>query len=131
LPEVGRWQEEYAHQLTLSLISRSEVEENETKAQEHSLKNVLPQKDWEISSSCEVGGPPSAVLIGPEGKVGSPVARGIHRSGWNRNSANFAFHDFYEAELPLYGILRSSDAGSCIAPALVEDLAVLLRLVLR
>jgi hypothetical protein len=45
LPEVGRWQEEHAHQLTLSLISRSEVEENETKAQEHSLKNVLPQKD--------------------------------------------------------------------------------------
>src|SRR5215207_1165930 len=31
----------------------------------------------------------------------------IHRSAWNRNSANFAFHDFYEVELPLDGVLRS------------------------
>src|SRR5215217_1832153 len=51
LPEVGRWQEEHAHKLTLSLISRGEVEENKTKAQEHALKNVVLQKDWEVSAS--------------------------------------------------------------------------------
>src|SRR4029453_13474422 len=32
LPEVGRWQEEHAQKETLSLISRGEAEENETKA---------------------------------------------------------------------------------------------------
>ena len=49
LPEVGRWQEEHAQKLTLSLVSRGEVEENKTKAQEHGLRNVLLQKDWEVS----------------------------------------------------------------------------------
>jgi peroxiredoxin len=76
LPEVGRWQEEHAHKLTLSLVSRGEVEENKTKAQEHALSNVLVQKDWEVSDSYEVRGTPSAVLISPEGKVASPVAGG-------------------------------------------------------
>src|SRR4029450_11056678 len=39
LPDVGRWQEEHAQKLTLALISRGTVEENETKAQEHALEN--------------------------------------------------------------------------------------------
>jgi thiol-disulfide isomerase/thioredoxin len=76
LPEVGRWQEEHAHELTLALVSRGEVEENKTKAQEHALKNVLLQNDWEVSDSYEVRGTPSAVLISPDGKVASPVAGG-------------------------------------------------------
>ena len=76
LPEVGRWQEEHAQKFTLSLVSRGEVEENKTKAQEHALKNVVLQKDWEVSESYEVRGTPSAVLISPEGKISSPVAGG-------------------------------------------------------
>ena len=77
LPDVGRWQVEHAQKLTLALISRGEVEENKTKAQEHGLKNVLLQDDWEVSESYEVRGTPSAVLISPDGKVGSPVAGGV------------------------------------------------------
>jgi peroxiredoxin/uncharacterized membrane protein YphA (DoxX/SURF4 family) len=76
LPEVGRWQEEHANKLTLALISRGEVEENKTKAQEHGLRNVLLQKDWEVSESYEVRGTPSAVLISSDGKVATPVAGG-------------------------------------------------------
>jgi thiol-disulfide isomerase/thioredoxin len=76
LPDVGRWQEEHAQKLTLSLLSRGEVGENETKAAEHGLTNVLLQKDWEVSESYEVRGTPSAVLIGTDGKVASPVAGG-------------------------------------------------------
>jgi peroxiredoxin/uncharacterized membrane protein YphA (DoxX/SURF4 family) len=76
LPEVGRWQEEHAQKLTLALISRGEVEENKTKASEHGLRNVLLQKDWEVSEAYEVRGTPSAVLIAPDGMVASPVAGG-------------------------------------------------------
>src|SRR5215213_177999 len=76
LPEVGRWQEEHAQKLTLSLISRGEVEENKTKASEHGLTNVLLQEDWEVSASYEVRGTPSAVLIDTDGKIASPVAGG-------------------------------------------------------
>jgi peroxiredoxin len=77
LPEVGHWQEEHAQKLTLSLISRGEVEENKTKAQEHGLTNVLLQEDWEVSESYQVRGTPSAVLIGTDGKIASPVAGGV------------------------------------------------------
>jgi peroxiredoxin len=76
LPDVGRWQEEHANKLTLSLVSRGEVEENKTKAQEHALKNVVLQKEWEVSESYEVRGTPSALLISPDGKIASPVAGG-------------------------------------------------------
>jgi peroxiredoxin len=76
LPEVGSWQEEHPQKLTLTLISRGEVEENKTKASEHALKNVLLQEDWEISESYEVSGTPSAVLVSADGKVASPVAGG-------------------------------------------------------
>jgi peroxiredoxin len=76
LPEVGRWQEEHAHKLTLSLISRGDLEENKTKAQEHGLTNVLLQKDWEVSESYEIRGTPSAVFVSADGKVASPVAGG-------------------------------------------------------
>jgi peroxiredoxin len=76
LPEVGRWQEEHAQKLSLALVSRGEVEENKTKGSEHGLKNVLLQKDWEVSESYEVRGTPSAVLIAPDGKVASPVTGG-------------------------------------------------------
>jgi peroxiredoxin len=76
LPEVGRWQEEHAQKLTLALVSRGEMEQNKTKAQEHALKNVVLQKEWEVSESYEVWGTPSAVLVSADGKVASPVAGG-------------------------------------------------------
>jgi thiol-disulfide isomerase/thioredoxin len=76
LPDVGRWQEEHSQKLTLALISRGAVEENKTKASEHSLSNVLLQNDWEVSESFEIRGTPSAVLISPDGKIASPVAGG-------------------------------------------------------
>src|SRR5919112_3715379 len=77
LPEVGRWQEEHQEKLTLALISRGDPDENKTKAQEHALRNVVLQKDWEVSESYEVRDTPSAVLVSPDGKVASPVAGGV------------------------------------------------------
>src|SRR5919107_266725 len=76
LPEVGRWQEEHQEKLTLALISRGDPDENKTKAQEHALRKVVLQKDWEVSESYEVRGTPSAVLVSPEGKISSPMAGG-------------------------------------------------------
>jgi hypothetical protein len=77
LPEVGRWQEEHAGKISLAIVSLGEVGENNTRASEHDLSNVLLQKDWEVSTSYEVRGTPSAVLIAPNGEVASPVAGGV------------------------------------------------------
>jgi peroxiredoxin len=76
LPEIGHWQQEHAQKLTLAFVSRGEVQENKTKASEHGLRNVLVQKDREVSEAYEAGGTPSAVLIGREGKIATPVAGG-------------------------------------------------------
>ena len=77
LPEVGRWQEKYQGKLTVALMSGGDSEENRVKAQEHGLRNVLLQEDWEIADTYRVGGTPSAVLVGAEGTIASPVAGGV------------------------------------------------------
>jgi len=76
LPEIGRWQKEHAEKLTISLISRGTPEENKSKSQEHGLTQVLLQKDREVSEAYEVRGTPSALMVRPDGTVGSPVAGG-------------------------------------------------------
>ena len=76
LPEIGRWQQEHVEKLTVSLISRGTPEENRTKSAEHGLSSVLLQGDWEISEAYQVEGTPSAVIVEPDGKIGSPLAAG-------------------------------------------------------
>jgi methylamine dehydrogenase accessory protein MauD len=76
LPEVGRWQHERPEEIAVSLISRGEPEENRTQADEHGLSNVLLQEDWEVSEAYRVVGTPSAILVLPDGSVGSHLAVG-------------------------------------------------------
>ena len=76
LPDVGRWQEEHSEKLTVALVSRGDPDENATKASEHELINVLLQADWEISEAYGVEATPSAVLVEPDGTIGSPVIEG-------------------------------------------------------
>jgi thiol-disulfide isomerase/thioredoxin/uncharacterized membrane protein YphA (DoxX/SURF4 family) len=76
LPEVGRWQHEHGRKLAITLVSRGDTEENRAKTQEHGLKDVLLQEDWEASEGFRVRGTPSAVLVSLDGTIGSPVAGG-------------------------------------------------------
>ncbi|MDQ3964943.1 MAG: peroxiredoxin family protein, partial [Actinomycetota bacterium] len=76
LPEIGRWQQEHAEKLTVSLISRDNPEENRAKAAEHGLQHVLLQEDREVSEAYQAYGTPSAVLVQPDGTIGSPVVGG-------------------------------------------------------
>jgi peroxiredoxin/uncharacterized membrane protein YphA (DoxX/SURF4 family) len=76
LPEIRRWQRDYAEKLTISLISRGTVEENRAKSLEQGLRGVLLQNDWEVAKSYQAPGTPSAVMIMPDGTIGSPVTSG-------------------------------------------------------
>jgi hypothetical protein len=76
LPEIGRWQHRHAEKLTISLIRRGTPEENRTKSSERGVISVLLQEDWEVSEAYQVNGIPSAVLVNPEGTIGSPLAAG-------------------------------------------------------
>jgi thiol-disulfide isomerase/thioredoxin len=76
LPKIGRWQEEHSEKLSIALISRGSVDENKAKTSEHGLTKVLLQKDWEVSEAYEIRGTPSALVVRPDGTVGSPIAGG-------------------------------------------------------
>jgi peroxiredoxin len=76
LPEVGRWQHEYAEKLTISLVGRGSAEENSAEISEHGIDNVLLQEDWEVADAYGVDGTPSAVVVSPEGTIGSFLAQG-------------------------------------------------------
>ena len=79
LPEVGRWQRERVEELTISLISRGEPEENRAQADEHGLRNVALQENSEVSESYGIWGTPSAVLVSPDGKINSHLAAGVEQ----------------------------------------------------
>jgi peroxiredoxin/uncharacterized membrane protein YphA (DoxX/SURF4 family) len=75
MPDVGRWQREYADRLSIVPISRGALETNRAKAAEHQLRNFLLQVDEETSSLYQAEGTPTAVLI-KNGRIASLVASG-------------------------------------------------------
>jgi peroxiredoxin len=76
LPEIARWQRDYAGRLTLALISRSTPEANRVKTSVHEITHVLLQQDREVARAYQAHGTPCAVLIHPDGTIGSPLACG-------------------------------------------------------
>jgi len=76
MPEVGRWQRDYAGKLTLVLISRGSPETNRAKASEHGITSVLLQKDREVAEAYKAYGTPGAVLVRPDGMIHSSLAQG-------------------------------------------------------
>lgn len=76
MPDVAFWQEEYATEVTIIVISRGTPEANRLKIEDYTLTNVLLQKDREVSRTYDVFGTPGAVLIRADGTIGSPLAVG-------------------------------------------------------
>jgi peroxiredoxin/uncharacterized membrane protein YphA (DoxX/SURF4 family) len=76
LPDVARWQAEYADRLSIVAISSGQVEANRIKAAEHKLRDVLLQSNEEASKAYLVEVTPTAVLI-EEGKIASSLAAGV------------------------------------------------------
>jgi peroxiredoxin len=76
LPEIARWQCDYADKLTLALISRGTPEANRAKTSTHELTYVLLQQDPEVAEAYQSHGTPCAVLIDPDGTINSPLACG-------------------------------------------------------
>ncbi len=77
MPEVARWQRELASQLHVVVVSRGSREVNLGKASEHGIAQILLQKDREVAQSYRAHGTPAAVIVRPDGKIGTPVAGGV------------------------------------------------------
>jgi uncharacterized membrane protein YphA (DoxX/SURF4 family)/peroxiredoxin len=76
LPDVAFWQEEYASELMIVVISRGAPEANQVEIEDYALQNVLLQSDREVSRAYGCQGTPAAVLIRADGMIGSPLAIG-------------------------------------------------------
>jgi peroxiredoxin/uncharacterized membrane protein YphA (DoxX/SURF4 family) len=74
--DVGKWQRDLTEKLTIAVISRGSLEDNRTKAKQHNLAQVLMQKDNEVADAYQTFGTPTAVLVRPDGTIGSAPAGG-------------------------------------------------------
>lgn len=74
--EVGKWQQEHAAKLTTVVVTRGSLDENRKKQKQHNLTHVVMQQDSEIADAYLTNGTPTAVLVTPDGKIGSGAAGG-------------------------------------------------------
>jgi peroxiredoxin len=79
LPEISAWQVEHEEALTVALAAQGSAEELRRSSGEHELENVLLDEGGELFGRYEADATPSAVLIGSDRTVASPVAAGPGR----------------------------------------------------
>lgn len=82
LPEIGKWQQEHGGRFSLAVISRGSMEANRSKASEHGIRTLLLQRDREVATAYQVISTPSAVLVRPDGTIGSRVVAGPDAIRW-------------------------------------------------
>jgi thiol-disulfide isomerase/thioredoxin len=76
LPLVAAWQREHAGALNVVIASDGTNEEIEAEARELALENVLVDADRRLYAAFQANGTPSAVIVAPDGTIGSWVASG-------------------------------------------------------
>jgi peroxiredoxin len=76
LPDLARWQREHATTLTIAVISRGATEADRAKMATLRLEYLLLQQKGEVAAAYQATGTPAAVVVGPDGTVASPLARG-------------------------------------------------------
>lgn len=74
--DVGKWQREHADKLNVALITRGSLDENRKKQQQSNLTTVLIQQNSEVADAYLTFGTPTAVLVRPDGTIGSGAAGG-------------------------------------------------------
>jgi peroxiredoxin len=76
LPEVARWQEQHAQELSVVVVSRGTASENRAKAEEFGVKDVLLQGGSEVAEAYRALAIPAAVVVDGSRRLGSRLANG-------------------------------------------------------
>jgi thiol-disulfide isomerase/thioredoxin len=76
MPDIARWQRHHASALTIAVVTEGTTEENRAKCAVHGISQVLLQEKREVAEIYQAWGTPGAVLIRPDGTIGSPLAQG-------------------------------------------------------
>lgn len=74
LPDLGRWQRDYADRVTVALVSRGTPDANLAKIRDHGITNVLLQDDMELIEAYGITQAPAVVIVRPDGlRDGEPA----------------------------------------------------------
>jgi thiol-disulfide isomerase/thioredoxin len=76
-PDLARWQDQHREAITLAMVSCGRPDENRAKIGGQAGLLVLLQADREVAEAYQAHGTPGAVVVRPDGTVGSPVAMGV------------------------------------------------------
>lgn len=79
LPAAASWQEEHAERLSVIFVSDGSADEVRAEAEEHELETVVVDEGNRLYEAFQANGTPSAVLIAPDGTIGSWVTPGSER----------------------------------------------------
>ena len=75
MPEVDTWAREQ-RELLFAVISRGSLEDNRQKFSQYSSLQVMVQDGSDVSAMYQVTGTPTAILVQPDGTIGSGLATG-------------------------------------------------------
>lgn len=76
MPEIARWQQESGQRLRTVVVTRGDSTVNAVKAKDSGVTGVLLQQDPDVSRAYGASSTPSAIVVMPDGRIGSPLARG-------------------------------------------------------
>jgi peroxiredoxin len=76
MPTVAVWQRDYAESVSVVLVSDGTADEVSAEAAEHEVANMLIDDGHATYEAYEANGTPSALVIAPDGTIGSWVAAG-------------------------------------------------------
>lgn len=79
LPTAAEWQRDYEDVLNVVFVSEGSRHDVQAESTEHGLEQVLVDEGGRLYDAYRANGTPSAVLIAPDGTVGSWVAGGSER----------------------------------------------------
>ncbi|HEV7745737.1 MAG TPA: MauE/DoxX family redox-associated membrane protein [Pyrinomonadaceae bacterium] len=77
--EVKEWQKTHSDQLTIALISFGSIKENFVNVARNGLGKVLLQHEREVAEQYGANVTPTAVVVGRNGKIASPLAAGADK----------------------------------------------------
>ena len=76
LPDVPRWTKEHADRLTIVVITSGDAVAARRKAEEVGLSELFVQDRREVADAYRTTATPSAVIVGPDQRIASPVVAG-------------------------------------------------------
>jgi thiol-disulfide isomerase/thioredoxin len=79
MPQVTEWQSAHRDRLTVAVASEGTAEDVREEVEGLGLDHVLVDQDGELYRLFEANGTPSAVVVAPDGSMGSHVASGPGR----------------------------------------------------